>query len=252
MHAVNTPREVVTAVRTKGIANLTAEESAHVPRTISMDDADHMTFFKASFDDDDTLHGGASEEAWKSMLSAQATWDATMAHHAVEALRKTSLPRPIMVVLVGSGHVAYGVGIERQARTWFDGGLASLLPVPVRDADRQRVTAVRASYASFVWGVQDERDTPYPSLGVSTRAAEAGGGLRQIIQVEKNSVAERAGFAVGDVLLSMDGTPLRDRETLNRLMAAKAWGDASTFVVRRGADDRTITAYFRRVVESGK
>lgn len=246
MHAVNVPREVVAAVRRKGLTNLTPEEAAHVPPGIAVDDADHMTFFRASFEDSDTLHGGLSEEAWRNMLNAQATWDASMGHHAVQALRKASSRRPIMVVLVGSGHVAYGVGIERQARAWFDGGIASLVPVPVRDADDEPVTRVRASYASFVWGVPAERDGLYPSLGISTRAAEGSSGARQVIQVEKDSVAERAGFLIGDVVLSMDGTAVGDRETLNRLMASKSWGDASTFVVRRGADEKRITTYFRR------
>ena len=38
-----------------------------------------------------------------------------------------------MVVLVGSGHVAYGLGIERQARAWFDGAVSSVIAVPLAD-----------------------------------------------------------------------------------------------------------------------
>ncbi len=126
MFAVNTPREIVAAVRKKGLANLatlTPEEAAHIPRDIDVDNADHMTFFKTTFEDEQgPVHNAEMpEEMWKNMLSAQATWDATMGFNAVQALKQIDDPKAIMVVLVGSGHVAYGLGIERQARKWFDG-----------------------------------------------------------------------------------------------------------------------------------
>lgn len=244
MYAVNSPRDVVTAVRRKGLQNLTAEEAAHIPADIDVDDEDHMAFFKASFDADDMLHGGMSDEAWQGMLSAQATWDATMGYNAVQALARHGRERSIMVVLVGSGHVAYGVGIERQARRWFDGGIATLIPVPVAGPDDQPIHEVRASYANFVWGVPGESATMFPALGISTRGLDDG--RRQVIHVERRSIAAKAGFAVDDVLVSMDGRPVRDREALNDFMATKHWGDSATFVVRRGETEQTLTAVFRR------
>ena len=72
---------------------------------------------------------GVSEEQLFSMFEAQCTWDAAMAYNAVRALE--ARPEAIMVVLVGSGHVAYGLGIQRQAEQWFDGKVATLVPVPV-------------------------------------------------------------------------------------------------------------------------
>jgi uncharacterized iron-regulated protein len=245
LHAVNTPREVVAAVRRKGLTNLTPEEAAHIPTEVDVDSPDHMTYFKASFDEADQLHGGMSDEAWKGMLSAQATWDATMGFNAVQALKKVDDPKAIMVVLVGSGHVAYGVGISRQAQRWFDGKITTFIPVPVRDVDDAPLRAVSATYADFVVGVLAEHDPPFPVLGLSTRAAE---GARQVIMVEKDSVAARAGFQVNDVLVSMDGTPLPDRETFNVLMARKDWGDSAVFVVKRGAEQKTLNAVFRRTV----
>ena len=86
--AVNAPRDVVTAVRQKGLASLPADQSAHFPPTIDVSSADHMTFFKASFDEGDAMHGGMTDAAWTAMLSAQATWDGTMAWNAVKALER--------------------------------------------------------------------------------------------------------------------------------------------------------------------
>lgn len=245
MIALNAPREVISAVRRKGFANLTREETAHVPAGIDVSDPDHLTLFKASFEADDPLHGGMTEAAWTGMLAAQATWDGVMAHHAVQALERAENRDAVMVVLVGAGHVQYGLGIERQAKRWFEGRIAGVITVPVTDRTSGPVKSTQASYANFVWGVAEEADPIHPMLSLSTRALE-GETRRQVILVERGSIAERAGFRDGDVLLSLDGAPLGDSETYNRLMAGKRWGDSVTFVVRRGTDLVTLRTVLRR------
>jgi uncharacterized iron-regulated protein len=249
MFAVNTPREVVSAVRKKGLANLTPEEAAHIPKDIDVDNADHMTFFKTTLEDEQgSVHGsGMSDEMWKNMLSAQATWDATMGFNAVQVLKQAGDPKAIMVVLVGSGHVAYGLGIERQAKKWFDGKTTSIIPVPVGSPASGVRKDTQASYANFTWGVPDEIDSAYPMMGTST-AVGSGDVPRRVIIVEDGSPAAKAGIKVGDVLQSFDGVPLTEKETFSRLMAGKRWGDTATVVVKRGSEDVTITVVFRRSV----
>ena len=252
MIAVNTPREVVSAVRKKGLANLTPEEAAHIPKEIDVDNADHMTFFKTTFEGQQgPVHGGGmGEEMWKNMLSAQATWDATMGYNAVQGLKEVNDPKAIMVVLVGSGHVAYGLGIERQARKWLDGEIATVIPIAVTDAGSP-VKSVRASYANFVWGIPEEIDSLYPTLGISTAVGQ-GETSRRVLIVQPRSAAEQAGFKAGDILLSLDGTPIADKELYSRLMAGKRWGDSASFVVRRGTEEMKLTAVFRRKVMEKK
>jgi uncharacterized iron-regulated protein len=251
MFAVNTPRDVVAAVRKKGLANLTPEEAAHIPKDIDVDNADHMTFFKTTFEGEQgPVHGaGMGDEMLKNMLSAQCTWDATMGYNAVDALKRANDPKAIMVVLVGSGHVAYGLGIERQARKWFDGTISSLIPVSVTMEKVGPVKSVRASYANFTWGVPEEIDSAYPTLGTST-AVGTGDAARRVIIVQKDSPADRGGVKVGDIVTSFDGAPVTDKETLSRLMAAKRWGDSATIGVRRGEQDVTLTVVFRRTGKS--
>ena len=241
--AVNAPREVVTAVRKKGFANLTPEESAHIPTDIEGETPDHMAYFKASMDDGDSRHPGMNDQALKGMLAAQSTWDATMGWNAVQALNASGDPKAIMVVLVGSGHVAYGVGIERQARRWVDGRVTTLVPVPVEDDKGAPITHARASYADIVYGVAGERESAYPSLGVSMMPAEGG---RSIIDVQKDTPAAVAGLAVGDLIVSIDGQPLTSRELFSRLMADKLWGDIVHVGIRRDGETKTIDVALRR------
>ena len=241
--AVNAPREVVTAVRRKGFANLTPDEAAHIPTDIEGETPDHMTFFKASMNDGDSVHPGMSDEALKGMLAAQSTWDATMGWNAVKALKAINDPKAIMVVLVGSGHVSYGLGIERQARRWVDGAVTTLVPVPVEDDKGVPIAQARASYADIVYGVAGERESAYPSLGVSTIPEEHG---RSVIDVQKDTPGAAAGLAVGDVIVTMDGQPVADRETFGRIMAGKLWGDAVRLGISRGGEAKTIEVPLRR------
>jgi uncharacterized iron-regulated protein len=248
MHGVNTPRNVVTAIRQKGIDQLSEADKQHVPLHIDVDSEDHLTFFQASFDDDDSMHGRMPESLLKSMQAAQATWDASMAYNSVKVL-KDAAPDSILVVLVGSGHVAYGVGIEHQARQWFDGKITTLIPVPVHDSEEKPVTSVKASYANFVWGIPYERDSLYPSLGFSTSET---GGTRRIIAIEKDSIATRSGFQVNDEVLALDGIAAADRETWNRLMAAKNWGDTAMVTVKRGGAEVQVKVELRRTVKENR
>ena len=244
--AINAPREVVSAVRRKGFQGLTPEEAAHIPTDIDSKNADHMRLFRASFGESG-FHTGMDDAAWQSMLDAQCTWDATMGFHAVQPLRGDEDPKApgIVVVLVGAGHVQYGMGIERQLRKTFPGRIASLIPVPVRDSKLGAIATVQASYANFVWGVPPETDPLYPELGIATRV-RAEEGLLEILDVETDSPSAAAGLKTGDVLVSFDGAAVKDKETLAKAMAGKRWGDAAELSVRREGATVTLTVLFRR------
>jgi len=85
-------------------------------------------------------------------------------------------------------------------------------------------------------------------LGLSAPERDPGQPLT-VIRVEEESVAAAAGFAAGDQLVAMDGTPIDQQETLNRLMSGKRWGDSARFEVLREGKATTLTAYFRRTPE---
>lgn len=242
MVAVNTPRPVVSAVREKGFDGLTDEEARHIPPRVDTASEDHLTLFRAYMGPPGGGHG-VSEEALFSMFEAQCTWDATMAYNAVQALE--ARPNAIMVMLVGSGHVAYGLGIQRQAELWFDGGVATMITVPVDDDPDTRREAVQASYADYVWGVAAEADTLYPTLGFSTRASEEDGSVEVII-VPSASAAAQAGVAVGDKLVAIDGRNVPDREAMNRAVAAKRWGDRIVLGLERDGEPVEARFVFRR------
>jgi uncharacterized iron-regulated protein len=250
MVALNAPRDIVTAVRKKGFKNLTPEEAAHIPTGIDTSSPEHRILFKSYFEGGgDPLHSGMTDAQWDAMIAAQSTWDATMAFQAVKALQEQGGQDTVMVVLVGSGHVVYGLGIQYQAQyqaaRHFQGKIATVVPVNVRDGEGHDVRTVQASYADFVWGVPAQTDPLYPSLGLSTSPVEGERALKVILVSEKTPAA-KAGAQVGDVIVALDGTAVPDKETLNRLVAAKRWGDEAVLTVKRGGESKTLRVILRR------
>ncbi len=127
-----------------------------------------------------------------------------------------------------------------------------MIPIPIaEEAGAAPIAKVQASYADFVWGLPPSTDPLYPSVGISTPEQKSGERYK-VIMVGKESPAEAAGFKVGDELVSIDGTPYTDKETVNRLMSEKRWGDAVVYKVMREGQELTLTAYLRRQPAEGE
>ncbi|MCE7902497.1 MAG: PDZ domain-containing protein [Gammaproteobacteria bacterium PRO9] len=248
MYGVNTPQAVVKKVRAEGFDSLNAEERAHFPPVLAPETDDYKRMFRASFSPDDALHMNAA--MLDGLYRAQITWDSTMGWNALQALKayqgKHKGSKPIMVVLIGSGHVIYGMGAERQIDPQYDGKIASLVPVPVINDTGSTVSTVRASYASFIWGLPQQREPDYPVLGVSLMGS-FGKQPMQVINVSKDSVAERAGIQVGDVLESIGNTALTDSTTFKRIEGNLRWGDTIDLTLQRKDKPLKLTIPVRRV-----
>ncbi len=246
MFGVNLPRAAVQTIRMQGFDALPPDQRALLPAKVDVDNPEHQQLFKAFFGSEDSLHGNMPEPMFKAMFRAQCAWDAAMAWNAAAALKMHGGEKAIMVVLIGSGHVAYGLGAEAQAKSWFDGKTGSVIPVPIaEEAGATPVTKVQASYANFVWGLPPSTDPLYPSLGITSPETKSGERYK-IIMVSKDSPAEAAGFRVGDEIVSLDGVAITDKEISNRLMSEKRWGDAVVYKVMRDGQELALTAYLRR------
>lgn len=245
MVGINAPREVVKTVRTQGFDALQDDDREHIPESIDTTNDEHRRLFRAYFEDDDTIHMQLSNEQWEGMFRAQTTWDAVMGWNAAQAVKRHGGPNAIIVVLIGAGHVTYGLGAERQIRPRYDGGIASVVPVQSVAPDGAAVTEVNAAYADFVWGLPPAQPPRFPELGVSL-AGMLGSHPNKIIQVSEGSAAEAAGLAVGDRLMSIDAVPVSSLGTLRAAMAGYYWGDSAEVELIRGDKNIKQTVVFRR------
>ena len=242
---INAPRDVVKTVRSKGLDGLDAVARAHMPPSIDITNAEHRQLFRAYFDPDDALHSKMPPEQLESLYQAQVTWDSAMGWNAGQALPKPDDPRAIVVVLIGAGHVAYGLGAERQLQAHFKGRIASLIPVMVKDKDRKPVATVTASYANFIWGVPLSAGPSLPVLGVSLMG-KLGKEPSKVIQVSEDSVAAHAGIKVGDILRSLDGVAIDSSASLQKQTGNYRWGDVAQLSIERDGASQTLPLPFRR------
>jgi putative serine protease PepD len=69
---------------------------------------------------------------------------------------------------------------------------------------------------------------------------------RRVIHISENSVGERNGFELGDVLMTMDGVDLAGKAPLNRVVAERRWGDLSTLSILRQGEPMDLQIRFTR------
>jgi hypothetical protein len=218
-----------------------------MPPRVDVDSDDHYALFKSYFDENEDFHASMNEEQWRGMFAAQCTWDATFAHNAKKVLDQHSDPEAVLVVLVGSGHTTYDLGIQRQMAQWAEVPTSTIIPIPiVLEEEDGLITEVQASYADFIWGMPAATDPIYPSIGLSTRSAGDDETKRTVIFIAEDSVAERAGFQMGDVLVAVDGQPLNEKADFSRILAGKRWGDRAEVRVKRGEEEVNLEVAFRR------
>lgn len=245
MYGVNLPAAAIRTIRKQGYDALAPEERSHLPPQIDLTNAEHQRLYRAYFGSDDPLHAALTAEQQAGMYRVQVAWDAAMGWNAAKALDHDPDPTAIMVVLLGEGHVAYGLGAEHQLAGQFAGKVSTLIPVSVRDAEFAPVTQVRASYADFVWGVPPQIRPELPTLGVSLAGRLGGAEANRVIEVERGSAAALAGVAAGDLLLRLDGRALDAPAALQRLLSSYRWGDEVRLELRRGDHTRVVPVMLR-------
>jgi len=245
MVGINVPRDVVRTVRSKGLEALDPETRKHMPPSINTTSTEHRELVHSYFSADDPLHSNMPPDQAEGLYLAQVTWDSAMGWNAGQALTTPADPKEIVVVLIGSGHVAYGLGAERQLTPHFQGRIASLIPVTVRDDEGEPVAGVSASYANYLWGVPWTAQPTLPVLGVSLMGS-IGKEPGKVIQIDKGSTADQAGLKVGDILRTLDGVKIDGSTALQRQVGEYRWGDPAELVIERDGRPMTLKIAFRR------
>ncbi len=247
--ALNAPQAIVRKVGRHGLAALSPAERGQLPRELVLDVAEHRALFRALLGIPSSPRHGARKDdphrsALETMLQAQVVWDETMAERALAALSAT--PRARMVLLAGSGHLAYGLGINlRLARRRPALRQATLLCLSTeREA---RVLRVARGIADFVWATAPEgRATSYPTLGVAVERDPAGGLRIGELAPHGAEAARRAGLQPGDTILAVDGHPVGERAELRLRLQEKDWGDRVELRLRRGGRELALRVQFER------
>jgi len=206
--ALNAPAELVARVSKGGLAGLESGERALLPEDLSPPGPAYEARLRPVF----TMHGMLSEERFRRFTDVQLLWDEYMARAARDYLNAN--PGKTVVILAGSGHVAYADAIP--------GRLARM-----KGMDHAVVvTGPKARYAGgsvdFLFEERDIALEPPGRMGLMLAGGEAGVTIRE---VRPASPAEEAGFRPGDRIVGIAGEPIRGMDDVRLALLDRAPGE---------------------------
>jgi uncharacterized iron-regulated protein len=114
VRGLNAPADVIRAIsRGGGLAKLPAEQRAHLPAEIFTDDPVYERLMNLEL----AVHMAAMDPSrLRPMFEAQAARDETMAANVVAARQSPGEPARTAFVVVGAGHMRFGLGTAERAR----------------------------------------------------------------------------------------------------------------------------------------
>ena len=216
--ALNLPAEITQKVSRGGLDSLHEAERAQVPDDIDRSDKVYAQRLKTIF----KQHPEGQAPDFEHFLTAQLLWDEGMAQRIVDYLNAN--PNRHMVVLAGSGHLAYGSGIPNRVARRF--------PVDSSLIINNWEGTLEAAVADILL-LPEEQELP--------KAGKLGASLDEDKDKEKlkleaclpDSPCAQAGLKSGDQILSIDGETITSMAELRIMMWDKQPGDQITLTVRR-------------------
>lgn len=181
-----------------------------------------------------------SDAAFGRFVESQTTWDRAMAEALARSLKPgPAADKPLVVGIMGSGHVRFGYGVPHQLRDLGVTRIGTLLPLPA-DFDCDEVRAGLAD-AVFALPTQAESQPAPPRLGV--RLEEEGGGVR-IADVTVGSLADRTGLKNGDRLVEVAGRPVKQARSVSAWVRGQPPGTWLPMRVKRGDETLDLVIKF--------
>jgi membrane-associated protease RseP (regulator of RpoE activity) len=188
----------------------------------------------------DGAKAAKTDAAFRYFVESQTTWDRAMA----EALAQYVVPgaaaeKPLVVGIMGSGHIRFGYGVPHQLRDLGVKSIGTLLPLPA-DFDCKEIRPGLAD-AVFALPAQAMAKPEPPRLGV--RLEEEGGGVR-IAEVTAGSLAEKTGLKNGDRLVELAGLPATKVTPVIASVRQQPAGTWLPLRVKRGDETLDIVVKF--------
>lgn len=255
----NVPREIPRAVNRGGLEGLSDEQRAEVGEVSTGGSSQHRYLISRYFGDTVAM----LPPGWfDNMYAAQCLWDVVMARSILDVVSDDTT----VVLIVGSGHVAYGLGISRRLDDERrEAGLSALdvvtlcpatAPAPPSDGETaghpmgggRGMGAAAGPKAQFTRSLADyvavfpDRGGVefFPTLGAKLKADDEDRPAVSIVFPDTR--AEAIGFASGDQILDVNGTTPANLGELRFMLATMEWGERWGFRVRRGEEELEIGA----------
>jgi membrane-associated protease RseP (regulator of RpoE activity) len=177
------------------------------------------------------------EESFNGFVDSQLAWDRAMAEALAKAMTRNE--RPLVVGIMGSGHIRFGHGVPHQLRDLGVSNIATLLPVELKG----ECESLRPGLADAVFTLP-EKPQPVqepPRLGIVLEDAPSG--LR-ISTVTPGSLAEKTGLKSGDRLVELAGRPATSSAEAVSAIRRQPPGTWMPLRINRGDSDLDLIVKF--------
>jgi uncharacterized iron-regulated protein len=236
LYALNAPREIISKIRMQGWDALTEAEKALAPKP-DLGNAEHrelMTLIFSNSGMPTAMRGTGSNAMLDGLIRGQSAWDAVMGANAVRAHK---IDGRKVVVLVGSGHLIYNLGLNRRAFEMSRLPFKTVVAVPVPKG--QASVKVARTLADYIVGIPDEDKPIYPSIGLGFKKFK---GLDNLVVESKpiDGAAVGQGFEKGDVVLSVDGKTFTEANELRIYLATFGWDAEVAFKLLRAGLEKDV------------
>jgi uncharacterized iron-regulated protein len=237
--ALNAPHQLISKVRMRGYESLTEEEKKIIP-PLDLTNEEHRLLIKTIFESEEIppqMKGANLEAMFEALYRAQVAWDETMGQKAVRAAEVTGRR---MVVLAGSGHMLYNLGLNFRAYRLSHQPLATVIGVQVKENSKLKVSR---GLADYLYGVKEKSYPFYPAIGLNLKKVEGLSNL--VVQADPTEpLARQAGFQKGDVILSVEDKSIDDLNEWRMFLAKYNWGSEVKFNVLRNGEVINLTLQF--------
>jgi len=214
--ALSLPGEITRKVGRRGIEGLDEEEREQLPREIDRTDRAYERRLEKVFE----RHPKLVDRSFDRFLEVQLLWDEGMAERAAHYLE--SRPEYSMVILAGSGHLAYGSGIPRR--------LVRRIPVSTAILLSDWAGEGGPEVADYLL-LPERRDLP--AAGRIGAILDRDDGGLEVRSCASGSACEAAGLEPRDQILSIDGQPVGEIADLRLILWDKMPGDRISLEIRR-------------------
>lgn len=242
MLALNVDRQLIRKVAASGWAAVPADQREGVGNPAPAPAA-YREFLSDVHRQHASLRGGSADgpgpdPAFDRFVESQLVWDRAMAE--ILARGKAAGGRgPLVVGIVGSGHLRFGHGVAHQLRALGIASTATLLPLPVAGAE---CTGLPAQLADALFAIPAAREpSAPPRLGI---ALESRGGQVLISSVGAGSLAESSDLRSGDRIVAVAGRPATDVSMVQGAVRRQPPGTVLPVQIERGEVRREILVRF--------
>jgi len=241
MVALNVERTLTAAISKQGWDAVPAERREGVSRPATPSSAYENHLFDVYKQHVAANKGttSRSDPGFRNFVQSQTTWDRAMAEALAARLKGASGTQPLVVGIMGAGHVRHGYGVIHQLRDLGVTNVGGLIPTD----GHTDCGELKAGYADAVFAVPTTpaEHTPPPRLGVRLELAD---GSVRVVEVEPNSLADKTGVKAGDRIVSVAGSPA---SAVSNVVAAVRGALPGTWLplqVRRGDSNVELIVKF--------